>query len=277
MRKILWLYAKLVTLILIPVVLLIAYSISGIDISTTKFDVEKVTWPSTSNFSFPRLRFFAAGVDTVAAEPVVIDTVPQPEPEEEVFTVDTTRRRVLLIGDSMVDGLRYRMADYAMENGYDLMAVVWFSSNTRWYSRSDTLRHYIKKHNPDFIMISLGGNEQYMRDLDKRAGYVQTIMDKIGDIPFVWIGTPSWRKNNSDFNDCVRSVVGERRYYESSHLQLQRTDDHMHPTISASAKWMDSVAVWMSSPLTAYPIRMNPPTEKRKRVYKTIKLQPKYP
>lgn len=270
MRKILWIYTKLVALLLLPLALIIAYANSDIEIATPVFALEKVSMPKSIPSLLPDS---PAPVDTIAAvDTIEVDTmVPV-----DTLTVDTTRRRVLLIGDSMLEGLRLRMADYAMENGYDLMAVVWYSSNTLWYSKTDTIEHFIAQHQPDFIMVCIGGNEQFVRDLDKRAGYVQTIMDKIGDIPFVWIGTPSWRKTTA-FNDRVREVVGDKRFYDSSRLTLARREDHAHPTTSAAAQWMDSVAVWMSSAQTAHPIRMDVPTEKRKRVFKSVLLQPNCP
>ena len=48
----------------------------------------------------------------------------------------------------------------------------------------------------------------------------------------------------------------------------------MHPTFYAASCWMDSVAVWMASPATAHPIRMDKPTDGRKHTYKTYALQP---
>lgn len=262
MRKILWKYTLIVALALLPIVAMMLYADSDLMFETSLFALEKVALPDS-----PEPQANLAQIDTIASDTIV---------PEEVFAVDTTRRRILLIGDSMVEGLRLRMADYALENGYDLMAVVWYSATTYWYAKSDTLNYFINQHQPDFIMMSLGGNEQFARDLTRRAGYVQEIVDRIGDIPFIWIGTPSWR-SNATFNDCAREVVGDDRFYESAHLTLERQKDHAHPTIAAASIWMDSLAVWMSSPQTAHPIRMNVPTEQRKRVFTTIMLHPNCP
>ena len=276
MRKLLWIYTQLVALLLIPIALIILYASSDLSLATPMFALEKAPLPEVPNpfssssqdlsMSSAPSDQFTAVTDSLASDPASADT----------FAVDTTRRRLLLIGDSMVEGLRLRMADYAMENGYDLMAVVWYSSSTLWYTKSDTLRYFIDKHQPDYILICLGGNEQFARDLDKRAGYVRTMVERIGDIPFVWIGIPSWR-SNCKFNDCVRGVVGDKRFYDSSRLTLARCEDHAHPTPAAASQWMDSVAVWLSGQETAHPIRMNVPTEKRKRIYKTIMLKPNCP
>lgn len=281
MRKLLWLYAKLIALILIPIILIILYSKSNLSIATPFFALEKVSLSSIEDNFLLLSKFSALSENNALGETVQVDSLLQDScvnetSSVEVVSIDTTKQRVLLIGDSMVEGLQVRMADYAVENGYDLMAVIWYSSNTRWFSKSDTLGYFIKKHNPDFVMISLGGNEQFVRDLDKRANYVRKIIDKIGDIPFVWIGTPTWR-GNTNFNDTVRNIVGDKRFFVSSRLQLERCSDNAHPTLAAASDWMDSIAIWMASPETAHPIRMNIPTEKHKRVHKTIMLQPHFP
>lgn len=281
MRKLLWLYTKLIALLLIPILFIILYSKSNLSISTPLFALEKVTLSNVEDNFFSVPKSSISTQNNTADDPILVDSLLQDScvnttSSTEVITIDTTKQRVLLIGDSMVEGLQLRMSDYANENGYDLMAVIWYSSNTNWFSKSDTLRHFMKKHNPDFVMISLGGNEQFVRDLDKRANYVRNIVNKIGDIPFVWIGTPTWR-GNTNFNDTVRNIVGDKRFFVSSRLKLKRCSDNAHPTLAAASDWMDSIAIWMSSPETAHPIRMNIPTEKRKRVHKTVMLQPHFP
>lgn len=186
---------------------------------------------------------------------------------------DTSSHRILFFGDSMVEGLLRRMNCYAFANGHKMTNVVWYSSTTEIWAKTDTLRYYINNVQPTFAMISIGANEQFVKDAAGRETYIRQILKELGDIPFVWIGVPAW-KEDTGINELTKRVVGESRYFDSRGLTLQRGRDRMHPTFYAASRWMDSVAVWMASPATAHPIRMDKPTDGRKHTYKTYALQP---
>lgn len=186
---------------------------------------------------------------------------------------DTSSHRILFFGDSMVEGLLRRMNCYAFANGHKMTNVVWYSSTTEIWAQTDTLRYFINNVQPTFAMISIGANEQFVKDAAGREAYIRQILKELGDIPFIWIGVPAW-KEDTGINELTKRVVGESRYFDSRGLTLQRGRDRMHPTFYAASCWMDSVAVWMASPSTAHPIRMDKPTDGRKHTYKTYALQP---
>ena len=180
--------------------------------------------------------------------------------------IDTTAHRILFFGDSMVEGLLRHMNCYAFANGHTMTNVVWYSSTTEIWAQTDTLRYFINKVQPTFAMISIGANEQFVKDAAGREACIRQIMKELGDTPFIWIGVPAW-KEDTGINELTKRVVGES-------LALQRGRDRMHPTFSAASLWMDSVALWMAGPTTAHPIRMNEPTDGKKHIYKTYALQP---
>lgn len=91
---------------------------------------------------------------------------------------------------------------------------------------------------------SLGGNELFIRHPERRAECIDRIMEKIGGIPFIWIGPPNWQKDTG-INRVIRSCTGEYRFFDSSDMKLQRSDDGKHPTRYAARIWMDSIASWM--------------------------------
>jgi len=186
---------------------------------------------------------------------------------------DTTAHRILFFGDSMVEGLLRRMNCYAFANGHKMTNIVWYSSTTEIWAQTDTLRYFINKAKPTFCMISIGANEQFVKDAAGREACIRKILNELGDTPFVWIGVPAW-KEDSGINELTKRIVGENRYFDSRGLTLQRGRDRMHPTFNAASRWMDSVAVWMASPKTAHPIRMDKPTDGKKHTYKTYALQP---
>lgn len=182
---------------------------------------------------------------------------------------DTTTQRILFFGDSMVEGLARRLSDYAMENDDSLMTICWYGSDSEKWAETDTLDRYIRHFRPTYIMVTLCGNEQFVRDLPQREKNLRRILSRIQHVPYVWIATPSW-KQDTGIGDLIRSLVGESRYFDSTRLTFVRGKDHIHPTFGSSERWMDSVAVWMQQPEREHPIRLQPPTVKRKRHWQQV-------
>lgn len=173
--------------------------------------------------------------------------------------VDTTRQRVLFFGDSMTSGLFYRLDDYCQANGHKLYSFTWYSATTQSFAESNILDTYIRRYNPSFVIICLGSNELFVRDLDARKGYIAKILTKIGNRPYVWVSPPNWKKDTG-MDSIICKSVGGKRFFNSSALTLQRSDDHIHPTLQASAIWMDRIAEWLNAKdKTAHPIIMRRP------------------
>lgn len=175
--------------------------------------------------------------------------------------VDTAHQIILLIGDSMTDGLGSRFVDYAAENGDELHAVVWYGSNSKHWATTRDLEYQIERVRPTFIIMSLGYNDLGYYDYTRREEWIKTIIDKFGEIPFVWIG-PLPRRGIRDRRivGIIRDCVGTDRFFDSSSTVCARVDG-IHPTASAASRWVDSIAQWMSDPsLTRHPIRMEQPT-----------------
>ncbi len=180
------------------------------------------------------------------------------------FVPDQSHQRILFIGDSMLEGLSLRLNDYATQDNNYLMTVIWYASGTRHWGGTDSLSMLITRYKPTYIFISCGGNELHSRNVEGLKPYIQNIVTTIGEIPFVWIGPPNWREDTG-INDAIREIVGEKRYFDSRQLDLQRKGDHIHPTDAAAAYWMDSIARWVSSDKNAHPIQMTYPTSKAKK------------
>ena len=191
-----------------------------------------------------------AVIDTLMAEAEATPTFPVP--------VDTASQTILFIGDSMLEGLGPRLAAYAKHNGHTLYNVIWYSSTSEVWGRSDKLRHYIDTIHPTYVIVSLGANELFVSDIkNKRRGYVEKIIADIGDIPYLWIGPPNW-KPDTGINDLVRESVPEGAFFLSDGMHFERSRDGAHPTRTSAALWMDSVARWMPTH-SIHPIRMENP------------------
>ena len=257
-------YLKLIGILLLPLAFVIWHAYSPVQIPPPGWKLSKIQTLTPAPALFKERDLKNEEDKTV---------LPIEEEISKSSLLDSSAQRILFFGDSMVEGLLRRMNSYAYANGHSMTNIVWYSSTTEIWAKTDTLRYYINKVKPTFAMISIGANEQFLKDASSREPCIRQIMKVLGNTPFVWIGVPAW-KEDTGINDLTKRVVGKNRYFDSRGLTLLRGRDHMHPTFSAACDWMDSVAVWMASPKTAHPIRMDKPTDDERHVYKTYALQP---
>ncbi len=271
-------YLRLILTLLLPLVLLVAYSLSGYRLLFNGRSVSKLKSPAKWLNSPPwKDNVFPAGSVQLEDTVVVPDTVPSAIDIEEPDTVplDTAGKRILFFGDSMVEGLSMRFSDYAMENGHQLYSVCWYGSSIgAWAMATDTIDDMLEWARPDYVVVSLGGNELRTKELESRRENILKIEAQLDSLPIVWIAPPSW-VSKPTITGLIQSVVGEKRYFDSTRLTYTRGSDNMHPTFNSSARWMDSIAVWMSSGQTVHPIVMDPPTQKYPRRWKKRFIFPK--
>lgn len=186
--------------------------------------------------------------------------------------VDSTSQRVLIFGDSMSEYLAYRLSDYANKNGHSLTCVTWCSSGTRNWADTDTLNHYVQTVRPTHIFVCLGSNELYTADMKGCEKRIRAILSKIGNIPTVWIGPPNWCEDKG-YNKLLLQVMGSKRYYPSYKLTFERQKDGRHPTMKASAMWMDKIVEWMNEGHSVHPFKLDKPTE-RNLHYRQVTILP---
>ena len=205
----------------------------------------------------------------------LIDTLAVDTPEEDSTlspTDSTGKVHFLLIGDSMNEYLRIRLNDYCIANGYDMYCVIWYGATTKQYGTSDTIAYFINKHQPTYVLLTIGSNELFVRDIiEKRTDYVKHIVKQLGRVPFVWVGPPNW-KEDTGINEMIVTNVGESRYFESKKLKYNRYKDGAHPTKESAAMWMDSIAVYLQNDALKT-IEMTPPDQSYKKVPHTTVLQ----
>lgn len=154
--------------------------------------------------------------------------------------VDTIPKTLLFVGDSMIEGMCRRLGAYTEANKYSLYTVIWYGSTTKSWAERNLLAKYVKQYKPDFIFISIGGNELFIRNIEHRRKYVHKILENTGGIPFLWIGPPNW-KEDTGINSLILSEVGRSSFFLSKNLKFERSSDGRHPTWESSYMWMDSV------------------------------------
>ncbi|MBR5466071.1 MAG: SGNH/GDSL hydrolase family protein [Bacteroidaceae bacterium] len=266
-------YVRLITILLIPLLLVLAYSSSGFRFSFNGLSISKLNLSclSPNPIETPVVGDSLSGtfVDTLALDTIISNT------ESNITMIDTTGKRILFFGDSMIEGLSMRFADYARENGHELYTVCWYGSTTTgWANNLDTLHSFLRWSEADYVVVSLGGNELKVKDLENRAENIRIIQRALGSRPTIWVAPPSWVKNPT-ITGVIRGTVGEKRYFDSTKLTYTRGSDKMHPTFGSASRWMDSIAVWMSSPQTAHPIKMDFPKATQPRKWKKKFMFPK--
>jgi len=247
-----------------------------------------ITFIILSLYSFSNFTMKVGGVEikkTKIKEFIIGDTIPtfgelmhERSKAREKVAMDTTSQRILMIGDSMLEQLRWRLRDYCEENGHEMMSLIWYSSQSEYYGTSDTLKYYIKQYKPTFVMMVLGANELFVSDItNKRSTYVKKIVDDMGTTPFVWIGPPNW-KDDTGINQLILRHAGKYRYYPSYKITqtplFKRYNDGAHPKPESAAQWFDSVAVWIMNE-SEHPILLNLPAKKGTGSPNTVMLQPK--
>ncbi len=192
------------------------------------------------------------------SEPHLVDIVTKELIKSSTIELDTTPQRILLTGDSMVEGLMFAFKDYAIENGHDLFPAIWYSSSTLVWGKSQQLKKLIDFYKPTIVFIALGSNELFIRNIiEDRAKYVDNILNQIGNTKLIWIGPPNW-KPDTGINQLLETKLGKKRFFLSKNLQLARARDGAHPTRFASRIWADSLFNWVKTH-SLYPFLLNPP------------------
>ena len=252
---------EVVGILLITVFILTIYSFTGLEAKLGSIVIKKT-----------KIREFILGIpDDPYGKTISMDD--QTFKKQEQAAVDTTSQRILLIGDSMLEGLMLRLKDYTAANQHDMKTVIWYSSSTEYFGRSDTLKYFIKQYRPTYIMLVLGANELFVPDIKrKRSGYVKHILKQMDTVNYTWVGPPNW-KDDTGINDLILSNVGPMRYFPSKNLNYTRSKDGAHPTHSSAAIWMDSIASWIMT-RSLKPIVLKKPIHKSNKSPNATILQP---
>ena len=164
----------------------------------------------------------------------------------------------------MLERLSPRIAAYAEANGHQMNTVIWYGSSTEVWATSGRAKECIRKYRPDYIIISLGGNELFITDIiARRTKYVKQIVADFAGIPYVWIGPPNWKKDTG-INKMIQSVVPKGNFYLSytPDQHYDRAKDGAHPTPASAAKWADRICKWIVEK-SNNPIVLNYPKKER--------------
>lgn len=201
----------------------------------------------TYNQRFALDRFFILLMMAVASFPV--NAIAQDVEDKNVITDSTKVKKILFIGDSMTGWMAERLNAYGELNGFEVSTVVWDGSTISKWASAENLPRIIEQQNPDAIIVSLGMNEMFERNPQTRLKKpTDSLISKFGDIPYLWIGPPSWPGHSEGeiFNQWMEKELGEKNYFCSFDLQIPRqSKTNPHPSRKGIDIWIDKVAEWI--------------------------------
>lgn len=117
-----------------------------------------------------------------------------------------------------------------------------------WAGLRMGLREMINTHNPDLVIVSLGGNEIAMPDPSVRADPITRIVKLIGDRPCVWVGTPRWKGlPHTGILEVIQQNIAPCRFVDSDELvpNLITLADGIHPTLAERRRWARRMLQWL--------------------------------
>jgi hypothetical protein len=159
------------------------------------------------------------------------------------YPVSLAGRRVLLVGDSMGQGIAPFLQRKVEAAGGSFVSAPEQSSTIIWWQGSGKLRALLARHRPDIIFIALGSNELYVKDVESRAVVVRSLVAEIGDREAYWIGPPIW-KPGSRLAPIIEENFQTGRFYNSDSLDVPRGKDGKHPTLPGYERWVQLVWNW---------------------------------
>ena len=120
----------------------------------------------------------------------------------------------------------------------------------QWASKFDSMgfRGQLKVHNPDLVIITLGGNELAMPDPRERAEPVRELAKAVGARPCLWISAPLWPgAQNTGLFEVIRANCAPCVFVDTNALiKLEvLAADGVHPTLAERKRWAHFMVRWL--------------------------------
>lgn len=156
---------------------------------------------------------------------------------------------VLTIGDSMAQALGVSLGRRLKRRGLrHYMAAKAGTRLADFAGPRMALWQDIAFHDPDLVIISLGGNEVSLSEPQHRVWAIEKLLELIGDRPCVWVATPLWPGfEDAGILEVIRAHVGQCEYVDTNALipHMERTNDRIHPTWPERERWADLMVRWL--------------------------------
>jgi hypothetical protein len=152
-------------------------------------------------------------------------------------------KTVLHVGDSMVGGswglTRYLEAKFTHE-GATFVRDTKISESITSFDKSTRLKDLLAKHDPAIVILTLGTNDALVPYPQSLGPHVASIVKRLAGRECYWMGPPLWKPDSAGLLPIIRDNVAPCRFYDGSHLKLQRGEDGIHPTDRGGADWANA-------------------------------------
>ena len=162
---------------------------------------------------------------------------------EGAFPLSLRNKTVLLVGDSMAEGVGPWLQKKVEAVGGRFVNGQERSSTIVFWQGAGKLREKLALYRPDVVFIALGSNEIFMSNPEARAPLVRQMVEEIGARPAYWIGPPSW-KPDKGLVRVIEENFQDGHFYNSNSLVVPRAPDGKHPTAQGYKTWTDLVWDW---------------------------------
>lgn len=166
------------------------------------------------------------------------------------FTEDS---KILIIGDSLANGMAPHFRGLADEEGLPLLAGAVNGTRVDQWKQSRWLLQKLQEFQPTHVLISLGTNDAYTsKTPEEVANSTDTLLDVIEahNAHPIWIGAPALPESsagaplNEGILDEIRGVVPY--YFDSTTLEIPRGPDALHPSAAGYAGWAGFIWNWLT-------------------------------
>jgi len=137
------------------------------------------------------------------------------------------------------------------------------------FAQNDHLPSLLARIKPDLVLLTLGANHvPHSVDPDKEIGpFLPKLLKRVAGIDCYWIAPPIWKPSQAKFNAWLREHVAPCRFYDGSHLEIERRPDKIHPNEKGGEVWAEDFwrffkgqgAFLEPAPATSAPALLSPP------------------
>jgi lysophospholipase L1-like esterase len=151
--------------------------------------------------------------------------------------------RLLLIGDSMAEGLRPHIRALATEQGIPYVGGSVVGSTIADWLDSFWLESELEQFAPTLVVIVLGTNDAFTSYTPEQvAEHARMLLGKIPlDAEVVWVSPPALpeRYAGRSPNPAIVDAIDEQapHWFESTDWVIPRGPDALHPTAHGYAGW----------------------------------------
>jgi lysophospholipase L1-like esterase len=159
------------------------------------------------------------------------------------FPVSLGGKSVLLVGDSMAEGIAAPLQKKVEAAGGHFIDGHERSSTIVWWQGSGKLRDLLAEYHPDIVFIALGANEIFIEKPELRAPLIKEMVAELGTRPAFWVGPPSW-KPDKGLVHVIDDNFQSGHFYNSNELKVPRAPDGKHPTAQGYQYWTELIWDW---------------------------------